>query len=357
MRRQIEVDLMPRIAYLSRGNGYGHAAKDHLIIRSLRKLSDADIVVASSGAGMDYYRMHGWEVTDLQVPDELDHCRASAGSILAFLHGRQPLDLVVADELFYTPEIAAMLNVPCIILTHWFFEEVGSPSLDTMLNPAASIVILDFAAAHCRSSQLEASLPVHYTGALAEPFCMDRLSARSSLSIGADELITVVTVGAIIARKRCLVRKVLCGAIDAWRHAGAEAGRLVILADRSDHLPTGFDDRAVEWVGVSREPETYLAAADQVITCATFTTMSTLVRNAVPTVAIVGHENPVDTLHASFFDEKNLLVAIGEDFDPLDLWDGLSRMRHVRQTLATSSELLSWGSPDDVAAIILAYST
>src|SRR5262249_54805525 len=139
-----------RIAWLSRGKGYGHAAKDLRIVHGLRRLRpDVEVVVASAGLGLAYYRDRGEACHDLGIDDDDDGQGAEAYvRLLWFLRRLGRIDLLVADEFFIAPRLGAALAVPSLVLSHWFFSEIGAPQADIYFEGAAAIVMLDSPSAH-----------------------------------------------------------------------------------------------------------------------------------------------------------------------------------------------------------------
>jgi hypothetical protein len=272
-----------RIVYLTRGHGYGHAATDVAVIRALAELRpDVEVEAASYGTGLEYYVQQGMPCADLRIDDVNDQGVDAALRVTAFLRSRATADLVVAHEVFAAPRVCAMLRCRNVLLTHWFFSEIGLPERDEWLRAAESLLVLDFEQAHVVPPELAGR--VTFTGAVAKRFEVDRVAARRALGIADAERMAVITTGALTPYNAAHLKALVSKGVAAWRHFG----RVFVLSH-------------AEWIGQTPTPELYYAAADVVLANATFTTLSTLRRNAVPTIAVIGEGNPVDRLHAEFF--------------------------------------------------------
>lgn len=285
---------MTRIVYLTRGHGYGHAATDVAVIRALTELRpDVTVEAASYGTGLEYYAQQGMPCTDLRIDDVNDQGVAAALRVTAFLRSRGPADLVVAHEVFAAPRVCAILGLRNVLLTHWFFAEIGLPEHDEWLRTAESLLVLDFEQAHVVPPELAGR--VTFTGAVARRFPLDRAAARRELRIAEAERVAVITTGAVTSYNAAHLEALVRKGVAAWQHYG----RVFVL---SGVRP---ENQRAEWVGQTPVPELYYAAADIVLANATFTTLSMLERNGVPTIAMLGEGNPVDRLHAEFFAKRD----------------------------------------------------
>jgi hypothetical protein len=330
---------MPKIVYLSRGHGYGHAARDRAIVAALRGLRpDAVVEVASYGTGLEFYRSHAMACADLRIDDDDDQGPAAAFAVAAFLSARRRADLVVANEVFTAPGVYTALGLRGVLLTHWFFAEVGVPAMDAPLAKAEKIMLIDFEMAHRVPQQLRDR--VTFTGAVAPRFLIDRHSARRELGIDATEYVAVLSTGATYQTKVDHMRAVLAKGLAAWRVRRPGKGRLFVLSN----LPPAVDDSCVEWVSWTDRPELYYRAADVVITNGTFGTMSALTRNRIPTIAVVGGQNPVDRLHAEFLAGEGLLTAVEVSIPDEELGRLIADVPPVRRDAD-----LPWAEPVDVA--------
>lgn len=351
---------MARIVVLSRGHGYGHAAKDHRIIESLwAQRGDLEITVASSGLGVEYYKAHSIPCIDLGIPDHDDQGHFAHRRVLRFFDEltaqEDRVDFVVANEVFWAAPVCSMLDIDIILLTHWFFSEVGNPQADHFLRYANSVIVLDEAENHQVPNSL--GVPVYFSGLLANQFSLTRLQARQALGLDRNCLMAVATFGSLRPDKLHEISSLLNLVLATWREYAPAPCQLFILADVDifSELVSPWRDESVKWVGVTKTPELYYAAADVVIAYATFTTLSELVRNAVPTVGVIGSLNPVDTFHARSFESLGLIQAASLDVCPGRLWT-LGQIAMQRQTSVQSAIFrVASGGPERVAHLILSH--
>jgi hypothetical protein len=321
---------MTHIVFLTRGHGYGHAAVDVPVIRALRELRPSVTVEAASyGTGLEHYARQGMPCADLRIDDVDDQGVEAALRVTAFLRTRKSADLVVAHEVFAAPRVCAMLGLRNVLLTHWFFSEVGLPERDDVLRAADPLLVLDFPQAHVVPQGLAGR--VTFVGAVAKRFDLDRAAARRVLGVGTGERVVVVTAGAVTpynARHLEALESHALAACAGW------AKPFVLAGSRR----------------VSR-PEIYYAAADVVVANATFATLCALVRNAVPTVAVIGQGNPVDRLHAEFFAREGLLELVEAGSLP----EGGLRPALEAAVAAgvRAGPSLPWASPRDLARLLL----
>nr|MDT0663182.1 hypothetical protein [Micromonospora sp. DSM 115978] len=330
---------MPHVVYLSRGHGYGHAARDRAIAAALRALRpDLVVEVASYGTGLEFYRAHADPCVDLRIDDDDDQGSSATISVATFLATRRHADLVVANEMFTAPSVCDALGLRSVLLTHWFFTELGAPAMDAAMAHAGSVILLDFEQAHRVPARLRRR--VTFTGAVAEPFRTDRVEARRALRIDATEYLVVLATGAIYPDKAAHLRAVVAKGLRAWRTRPTGGGRLVVLSG----LPPTVDDPSVRWVPWTDRPDLYYRAADVVLTTGTFGTICALARNEVPTVAVVGGQNPVDRLHAEFFAAQGFLTAVDASVSDATLGRAVAAARPDGDRAA-----LRWAAPADVA--------
>ena len=333
-----------RIVYLSRGHGYGHAATDREITEALCQLRPGiTIELASYGTGLKYYSDRGIPCADLRIDDIDDQGLQAALRVMAFLHPRRDADLVVAHEIFTAPQMCATLDLPNVLLTHWFFAEVGAPQRDALLAKPDALVLLDFEAAHQVPPQLAGR--AQFTGAVARSLPIGRDQARYELGIADTDFVAVLVTGAVTPINADHVSKVVARGLGAWRARGGTSGRLLVLSEVAPP-PT---DPSVTWVGRINDPSPYYRAADVVVAGATFSTLCVLARNGIPTVAVTGGQNPVDQLHARFFASEGLVRTVDVSASEPEFWDA------VQATAAASPDgaRLPWATPEDVARRLL----
>jgi hypothetical protein len=104
---------MAGIVLLARGHGYGHAARDLQIIRGLRQLRpNAEVVLASSASGVEYFRFQGIPCHDLGIEDRRDLGEQAVRRVWGFLQTLRDPDLVIADEWYGLSLLAPVFRLP-----------------------------------------------------------------------------------------------------------------------------------------------------------------------------------------------------------------------------------------------------
>lgn len=328
---------MPRIVFLSRGHGFGHAARDLLILEAVRRVRpDAEVVLASSGSGFEYFRRRAVPCVDLGIPDTTDTSQDAGKRVFEFLKSQGQLDLVLTDEVMWAlPICRRLLNVECVLVTDWFYAELKLPHLDATMNQAAAVVVTDFEAAHRRPESV--TVPVHFTSPLVKTFPTYPDGHRTELAFTGAAPAGVVTLGGMPDRPEA--RRIAELAIAAWG-----SGELHLLAD-------GDDAPNVRWHGVSTAPERFYRAADVVIADAAGFTVCELARSGVPTVAVlIGGLSTAIRLRLDRLVADGSVVTIGSDATPGELWDAAHRVM-----TAATAPTIDWADADDVARLCLAY--
>lgn len=274
---------MAGIVFVARGNGFGHAARDLRIMRGLRDLCPgADISLASSGSGLEYFRARGVPCHDLGIADRNDLSEEAARSVWKFLQAVRDPDLVIADEVVWAlPFCRRYFDCPRVLLTDWLYADNGLPQNDPFLDAASEILMLDFAEAHPGPYATRA--PITFTGPVVDIFPGDRSSARRHLGLGDDSRVAVVTAGGRTDRQAG--RQIFRLAADAWSAHAGPADILFVLGDPED----GLTDmpRNVKRLPITPCPETYYQAADVVMTQATGFTSFEVAANGIPVVAML----------------------------------------------------------------------
>ncbi len=347
---------MTSILFLTRGHGYGHAANDLQFIRTIQKtMPDIDITIASSGTGLEYYRNRGVDCLDIGIPDENDQGPEATKMIASFLFefiakfGRP--DLVVANEVFAAPRICHLVQLRNILVTQWFFAEIGSPQYDLLMGYAAAIIILDFAEAHQVPHKI--TIPVHFVGAIARKFNLEQSEARNKLGLSSTNFVMTLAFGSVRLDKIPDIRIMINVVTQSWRCFTKPGDTLLILAEPSKgYILTDMPDiRGVRWIGIIDDPAAVYCAADIVVAYATFTTLSELARNNIPTVGIIGSINPVDKLHANFMHSTGHIRAL----DIETIGEKLCSSVHDAMRKRPLPQTIVWGDYDRVAQIILSY--
>jgi hypothetical protein len=360
---------MTRIAYLASGHGYGHAARDLRIIRSLRKLRpDIEIEIASQGTGVDYFRSRGVPCTDLEIPESAMRTTESGRRIWRHLAGSGPLDLVVADEFMQALRCCDHLGVDCVYLTEWFSGDFGKPEPDLLLNLAREVLFVDFPRAH--PVPPEVTVPVVFTGPIVDDFRAAepaRGSVREQLGLGPDARITVLTLGGMPWRRESAL---LTGRVlRAWGRGATDRDHLVIMAPPKQ-TPGGTESesaagighpalRNIHWIGLTPTPEDWYREAAVVLADAMGFTVCELVWNRVPVLALTDPAVTEAFGHSfrrrvEFLERSGLIVTAGRELSPEGLWQLMAQQAAAPRASAQALASVEWGVADRVAERILA---
>lgn len=347
---------MTSIHFLTRGHGFGHAAKDLSIITALKRRNESiETVIASYGKGVLFYSSRNVYVHDLAIVDDEDESPEAACRLFWYLNSLSDVDLMVVDEIRLALPITRMLNIRTVYLTHWFYSEIGLPQLDDALAYTTRVLLLDCPDAHTVPPKLAPI--VSFTGALAEPFAVTKSAARHRLDLTTRDRVLVVSTGAVYASKEECARHLLNVILMALTTDVMGFDRIYILTDMEDAIgnaPLEIRQR-MRCIAFTSEPHIYFAAADLVIAFATFTTMCELAFNRIRTVAVLCSTNPVDRIHAEYLSSVGLVTCIQQK----DLCVG--RLQMEVHSLMDSEPYESpqsgtiWASSSDIAAELLRY--
>ncbi|GIH05753.1 hypothetical protein Rhe02_38200 [Rhizocola hellebori] len=345
-----------RISFVSRGHGFGHAARDLRIINAIRRLRpDAQISLASAGSGMAYYRSRGVDAEDLGFDDAVDSDYDAGWRVWRFLYQSMPADLVVSDEFLTVPSFCRrVLAIPNVLLTDWFFAELGQPELDVIMDDAVEIVVPDFPQAH--PVPLGTTAPVWYCGPIVDNFAAQRDAARAELGLSDDALVLLVAAGGRPDRKAAL--EIQLQALRAFTAYAGDSDQLLLLADPPPLRKPAPTTPNIRWVGRTDRPDLYYRAADVVLADALGFTGCELVSNGVPVIAAV-NPDPGRTIRAGFHERLELLESTGllmrctPSDDPSTLWAMAQKLRGAAD--ATHPLRAAWGDADEVAARILSH--
>lgn len=346
-----------KMVFVSRGHGFGHAARDLKVLREIWRLApDLEVVLASADSGVDFYRGRGVDVIDLDFPDALDTESDATWKVWRFLHEHADADLVVVDEIMSVPGfVANVLQRPVVLITDWFFVESGYPEGDAMMDSAVTVIVPDFVQAHPQQPSVVA--PVEFTGPLVEQFEHTRSDARRRLGIADDALVWVVALGGRPDRRAAL--EIQLQVLRVWNARKTPDGVLLFLADAPGPVPAraGAD---IQWCGRTGDPDLYYRAADVVVADALGFTPCELVYNGVPTVAVL-HPDPSRHVRTGVRERMALLESSGL----LAVREGATDDDAFRDAVATLTAgasgtnapvpPLAWGSAVDLARKILGF--
>jgi hypothetical protein len=313
-----------RVLYLTRGRGYSHALADVNIITSLKRLDpELELVHASYDLGLKTLRRHGFQPIDLALTldDELD-ARKYAAAVLRAIRVADP-DVIVANEVFWAPAIAQRLEIPCVLLTHWFFENVFGATQralarDRQLAAATRLVMLDFEQFHPVPESFSGS--VSFVGAV-RPIRNNgdgRECAATFDWLAGREFGLIVAGGGDYQYWPLLERTVdeFRSHPDVWPTPAMvfvvpeQAERFARLVDTN-----GITDRA-RCVGYIADPMPLMTAASLVISRGSFSSMSELAAMGKPSLQILDQQNPIDRYHAERFSELGTIRTAELDETP-----------------------------------------
>jgi hypothetical protein len=344
--------MTSHVVLLTRGHGFGHAARDLLLINSIHaSRPDVELSVAAAGSGTEFYRLNSVPCHDLGILDEEDTRPESGKKILAYLTGIARPDLVIVDELVWAlPICRKVLGVDTVFITDWFYSELGLPHLDHTLNQTSAIMVPDFQDAH--SGVTDITVPLYFPGPLVQKFARDRNAARAALGVPRDAFLVVVSLGGM--PQRAEAQHIINSTCEAWQRAATPTDLLFIRADR-DPSSAPQRDVCATWLGLSSSSPSLYSAADVVLVDGMgLTTTCELARNGTPTLAV---RDPTlnGSTHARLdvLEAAGLIGTIAPSADPDQLWDSLHQVATRPPT--THGDQLRWADPADVTATILRY--
>lgn len=273
----------PRVLFLARGHGFGHAARDLRIIRAMRALRpDVEIRVMASGSAAVYLDLYGETCIDMGIGDHEDMTPAAGARVWELMGEHDPFDLVIADEVVWSLVFCVQRwRRRAILLTDWFYSELGAPESDPILDQAGEILLLDFSVAH--PGPFGVTRPIQALGPVVEDFRVGRAAARAELGAAASETVVVLTIGGMTAMVDNAAIAELT--VRTWLAHASPGHRLFVLAEPLCPVPA---DRAADvvWAGFTAQPEKYYAAADLVVVNANGTVTCDLVWNRIPVLAM-----------------------------------------------------------------------
>lgn len=273
----------PRVLLLARGHGFGHAARDLRIIRAMRaQRPDVEIQVMASGSAAVYLNLYGEACIDMGIGDHEDMTPAAGARVWELMGEHDPFDLVIADEVVWSLVFCVKKwRRRAILLTDWFYSELGAPESDPILDQAGEILLLDFSVAH--PGPFGVTRPIQAFGPVVEDFRVSREAARAGLGAAESETVVVLTIGGMTRMVDNAAIAELT--VRTWLEHAPPGHRLFVLAEPFCAVPA---DRAADvvWAGFTAEPEQYYAAADLVVTNANGTVTCDLVWNRIPVLAM-----------------------------------------------------------------------
>jgi len=348
---------MAEILFLTRGHGFGHAARDLRVIQELRRRPDTTVRIMANGSAVAYYEMRGVPCTPIELPDE-DFGEATAKAVWRALATVPRPDLVVSDEVMWAlPFAHKVWKRPCVMLLCALWVEYGMPDADRFLDAADEVMVLDFP--QNRREAYATTAPLSFPGPVVQQFTAERGAARARLGIAERDEVAVLNLGGMNARPES--RRMAAAAVGAWREHARRGARLLVLADRPTNPDPAFDGAGtgggeVVWAGVTSEPETYYRAADVVLTDAMGSTVCDLAWNQVPTVALLDEES-ASGFPKTFLGRIRHLTAAGlietapVHEGPPAVWQAVERARTgaARPDRAAALDDFGWSTGETVA--------
>ncbi len=335
-----------RIDYLCRGMGWAHAARTVAVVPDLaRRPEVTDVAIAAAGSAIGYFDLVGMPCHDLRVPDDADHSAYAAYRIRRHLAGRGTADrVVVSDELCLAPLLCRADGVGCVLgvcsFRHFAAGARAFAAADRVL--LASWPEVDAVPEALRHTVTAIGPIVRVTPGEG---------ARAALGLPDTGLVVTVSLGSYHPTKIAYFRAALRTAVDAWRHAPADAVLVVPLPPTTVGELLGAPPPGNIWcVGATDRLDTYHVASTVVLTMGGSTT-SHAVRNGIPTVVLNTLTESRERRVAHHLTERSAFVAATDSTgDGRALWRLVERFACAGR--ATPPDL-RWGSAQDVADAVL----
>ncbi|WP_405778324.1 hypothetical protein [Streptomyces sp. NBC_00859] len=348
---------MAEILFLTRGHGFGHAARDLRVIQELRRRPGNTVRIMANGSAITYYEMRGVPCTPIELPGE-GFGEAAAKAVWRALAAVPRPDLVVSDEVMWAlPFARRVWKRPCVMLLCALWAEYGMPEGDRFFDAADEVMVLDFP--QNRRETYGTTAPLSFPGPVVQPFPGERGAARAALGIPERDEVAVLSLGGMNTRPES--RRMAAAAIGAWRRHPRRGARLLVLADRPTGagLAVGGADTGgaeVVWAGVTSEPEMYFRAADVVLNDAMGSTVCDLAWNQVPTVALLDEESargfPKTFLgRVRHLEASGLIETASVDEGPAAVRQAIERAMDgaARPDRAAALNAFGWGTGEGIA--------
>lgn len=327
------------VVFFSRGRGRGHAVPDMAIDRELRRTpSNLEIRFVSYSGGAHAFRSCGYEVVDLQMPDDPQVLESIIvqTQVVGCLRPR----LVVTHEEFPALVAARVFGVPCILITD-FFQDPNTIFMRAM-EYASEIVFTAEPRIYTEPPFLGS--PVQYVGPAVRKFDYgrgDRDRARQELGVPSDATVVLCQPGNW-PEAQVPMAQLLAGAWDALPYGSK---RLIWLAGRDhDLLRSRFDGRTdIRIIKEDWQIDRLFVASDLVITKANRLTVYEAASLGIPSISISNGANWPDdvavarvrsnsTLHVRALTSEGLARLLIERIaggwaaqETLPKWDGVAR--------------------------------
>ena len=182
-----------QILFFSRGKGRGHAVPDAAIAQELvEREPDVAVTFVSYSVGAKTLRELGWNVIDLELPE--DNLLWETLVRMVPLFKEQRPTLVVSHEEVAAIPLAKAFDLPAVFLTDWFLN--GDHPFMQALSYADEIVFADSPGYYAEPPYLKGK--ISYVGTVfrrMEATPSDRLRRRGELGIPEDAVVITVVPG------------------------------------------------------------------------------------------------------------------------------------------------------------------
>lgn len=305
------------VLFISRGKGRGHAVPDSTILRRLLQLCPSiDVAVASYSLGGQTLRELGWDVLDLELPEDPSPWDVAI-KIIALIKKLSPR-LIITHEEFSASPVAAAFNLPNIVLTDWLPRQ-GSSAMQCLVH-CDHVIFLDEPGYYDIAEPLRKKTV--YSGPIVrqiEGGTSTRLARRRALSLPDDALVIVGIPGG--ARHSSEAESPLFDLVhQAFEQIPRALKYLVWVVGTPDAKDIADRVNAAENVRII-EPHLNLldtiAAADLVITKGNRITTMECYGSNCPSISISYGANPIDDYRVGRIPTNTPLRARALDSDLL----------------------------------------
>ena len=293
------------VLYFSRGNGRAHAITDMAILKVLAVLCrDLEFLVVSYATGADTFRQNGHPVVDLDLQEHptIFEILISAGKIIEKVKPRA----IVSHEGFMVLPAAKILDIPTVLITHWFSHPHHSFML--ALEYADKVVFIEEPGLFKEPPSVRGK--VDYVGPAVRDFSytrVDRSRARRELELSDNSLIILLMQG---SSPESWV-PILDSVVSAFTLLKIKDKHLIWLAgDDYAAIQNRLKERPdITVKDVDWQIDRLMVASDLVITKATYNTTIELTALGIPSIAILG-KNPLQSRLDEVFLKRNPKTAI-----------------------------------------------
>lgn len=282
------------ILYFSRGRGRGHAIPDIEIGRKLQALrTNVDIVYVSYSTGAETFESCGYDVINLQMPDDPDPWDALVKQLRLIGHVKPRL--VVAHEECQALIASEVFGIPSIFITDYFMD----PSSHWTQPLKAAIEIIFIGDPGLFTEPLYLRKKIQYVGPAIRRLecCSTRADIRRELGIADEDVVLLCQPGNYDEAAVPMYNVLL----SAWDQLPFGSKKLIWLAGRdykaiSSNLSQRTDIvvEAQNW-----KIERLFSACDLVITKGNRVTVFEAASLGIPSISISNGRNWPDDVYIS----------------------------------------------------------